>query len=309
MLVVKFNSEENVLLPSIEKLSHQALPVHFPEVEDAIQKWMKNWEARNRFDDSVGSKLLTEFPGLIAPQIKIEDLQSFRLRMSQGTIESFNEFYLLNAGKVLYLLPGEFGYHEEICRRQGRAFRFWDGEKPDAPACLILSHPFAGDGNFHPAFEQIMDWCCKWGVDVQLDLAFWGLSKKPLYIDRFPCVKSITFSLSKTYNVGNFRLGFTYWRYPHVSMDLLHEWTYLNFFNAQLSVFLLEKFPVFDLIQWAGQIQVDVCKQLSISAANSYLFGNSPEARWSEYRRAGQDARIGIQELISQRIRNGMASN
>jgi hypothetical protein len=208
----------------------------------------------------------------------------------------------LNAHKHLLLLPGEYPYHEQVFRKLNKSFSFWNFEKPDKDSYLILSLPFSGDGNVLKNYEEIIYLCEKWNIDILLDLSFFALSNKKIKIKKSARIKAITFSLSKIFDVGNYRLGMTYWSHPNTPESVLRQWTYENHFSSYLAVHLLKTFSMENLRNEAENIQKSICHQFDLTPSESYLFGLSRSEQWSTYFRQEGLARICISRLIQRQL-------
>ncbi|MBY0383640.1 hypothetical protein K2X05_00650 [bacterium] len=288
-----------------ELFEKRALPVSFPQVEPLLKTLHSEWDPRLRYYESPTKYFLFSFSEYLKTFVEIDDLSSYSPLPSQGTTGAFHTFYLINAHKELLLLPGEYPYHEQVFRKLGTSVRYWNLEKPSKESYLILSQPFSGDGNVLENYDHIIQLCELWNIDILLDLSFFALTNKKIQIKKSAKIKAISFSLSKMFDVGNFRLGITYWNtHFEVPESILREWTYENHFSSYLATSLLQKLPILQLRTEAQKIQTSLCSQFNLTPSDSYLFGLSEDPKWSSFFRKNGIARICLSKLISRNLLN-----
>ncbi len=290
-----------------ELFETRALPVTFPQVEPLLKILHTEWNPSVRYYDGPTQELLAAFSDYIKPSVQIDNLHSYTPLPSQGTTGSFHTFYLMNSHKQLLLLPGEYPYHEQVFRKLGKRVQHWNLEKPSKESYLILSQPFSGDGNILENYDRMIELCEQWNIDVLLDLSFFALTDKKIQIKKSEKIKAICFSLSKMFDVGNFRLGITYWNNTlDVPEYVLRQWTYENHFSSFLATNLLQELSMPRMRAEAQKIQKSICTRYNLTPSDTYLFGLSEDLKWSSFFRKKGLARICLSKIINQELINQM---
>ena len=122
---------------------------------------------------------------------------------SQGTQESFLNFYMMNSGKRFRVFKGEYWWHMDIWTKLNYNWAYIEDDVVRPGDVCIVSCPFALMGKKHPLLDELVKDCDRHGVEILLDFIYLPNSiNQTVNIDlSTPCINQITFSLSKTFPV------------------------------------------------------------------------------------------------------------
>ena len=227
------------------------------------------------------------------------DRNKFHPYITLGTTQSFHDFYQINYNRKLKIRKGEYPYHKAFFNSINKEWGWIDDEGIAPNDFVILSSPFSGDGNVNGT-EEILDLCNKYTVPVLLDCAFWGLSTPfSLCLNRYPCIKIISFSLSKFFNVGRLRIGMMYSQYnEQASAAILAPYHYINSWSAYIGLQLINNFPISYMNKKYRHIQKNICEKLKIFASDTVLFGIGEGEKWKDFQRDSVVNRICLSQAI-----------
>lgn len=228
------------------------------------------------------------------------NLSGFQGRyLTSGTTGSFQNFYQIHNRRRLRVFSGEYPFHRDLFRDLGLPWEVLDGRTGiDRNDFLIMSLPFSGDGNIHPMFVATLQRCEELQVPVLIDCAFAGLSDLSLPdLSEYRCIHTISFSLSKFFDMGHFRCGFEFSKYEKGANALLSEWDYGPKVAAYLGQKMIQRFP-FDFLykKYRGR-QLELCQQFDLSPSSTLLFGLGDDS-WDEFSRDGYANRICLSEAF-----------
>ena len=157
-------------------------------------------------------KFQEAFPAWIAAgtRYQLHNLDQFKyVGFSQGTQESFLNWYMMHKDKRLRVFRGDYWWHMEIWQKAGFNWKYIDDDFDIQPgdAC-ICSLPFALTGQEHERFKWLVEQCNRQGVDLLVDFIYLPNSNNVVDIDlSADCIKEITFSLSKTFPVQTAKIA------------------------------------------------------------------------------------------------------
>lgn len=234
-----------------------------------------------------------------APFLGENDLRKLEGRfLSSGTTGSFQNFYQINSQRRLRVLPGEYPFHRDLYSKLGLSWKWLDIADLHEDDCVIMSVPFSGDGNVHPLLMPILRRCEDLRIPVLLDCAFAGLSDLKLpNVTSFSCVHTLTFSLSKFFNIGHLRCGFEFSKYDLGANALLSEWDYGPKAAAYFAKLMMERFPVNYLQDKYRERQLKICHEYGLTPSATILFGLG-DASWKEFSRDGFANRVCLSEVL-----------
>ena len=223
---------------------------------------------------------------------------------SDGTTGFFHQIYLYLKKRNLAVFNGEYPYHKNICDRMGIPFdvlHLVDDIKEHH--VLLLSLPFSGDGNSINNIDHIIAVCEQRNVPMFIDLALQGLSSRKTYIPYSHCIKAMTFSLTKSFNLTRYRVGCTFIKDTIWPGNELDHWNYVNLFSIRLANFFFNHFDSDKLIEIAKIHQKNICDVLVIEPSDSYIFGLSKDS-YNEFSRDKYTNRICLSGAITQLLKN-----
>ena len=230
------------------------------------------------------------------------DKNNFHSYITLGITQSFHDFYQIQHDKTLKIMKGEYPYHKAFFMSTGRRWGWIDEGNLSSKDFVILSYPFSGNGAISGEILKILSLCNKLSIPVLLDCAFWALSKPiSICLTEYPCIKIISFSLSKFFNVGKLRLGLMFSQYKNkASSAILAPYDYINSWSAYICCQLLNNFSIDYMSKKYSLIQKEVCKELSITPSDTILFGSGKGKKWEHFLRDKKFNRICLSEAISE---------
>lgn len=161
----------------------------------------------------------------------------------------------------------------------------------DAPLAsndaVIISLPFAGNGNSLPNYQSIIDHCVLLDIPVLLDLSYYGISYN-FNFDLTPsCIKEVVFSLSKCLST-TLRLGMrlTVDCYDDIIQHMSNDRT-LNRIATNVGIDLLNTFSHDWLISRYQLLQDKVCAKLNISPTPTVTLAIGNENQHQDFYRQG----------------------
>lgn len=226
---------------------------------------------------------------------------------ANGTTETFDKFYSKYARKThrLRLWRGEYFYHQ-IQRRENFKQFAWIDEDTIAPNdVVVVSLPFSDTGNKPYDYDAVMEQCCNLKVPVMIDMAYVSLSKNQTYNLDYPCIETITTSLSKVFPVEHLRIGIRLNRYE--TDDTLDAYTnqanpYVNTVGVNVGSALINYFNqnyVYD--KW-HDTQLEACALNDVEPSNCIIFGIDTNGLYPQYNRGGDTNRLCFSRIWDERV-------
>jgi hypothetical protein len=189
---------------------------------------------------------------------------------TQGTSQTFDHFLLKHHNRNIVVFPGEFLYHQ--CA--GRSLNF--SNNITNKSALLISIPFSDFGKIHYKLHDTLHLCNQLDVPVCIDLAYWGISKNiQLDLDKFPCIKEVTASLSKPfYTLEQHRVGVRFCReYANDGISMTNEVDMYNSYSVGLGIHYMEKFSCDYMWETYNDSYYKVCKELNLQSTDTVIFG------------------------------------
>jgi hypothetical protein len=218
---------------------------------------------------------------------------------TNGTTEAFDKFYAKHSTRRFRFFKGEFVYHRLSCRNNGYDWAYIEDSKLDKNDVVIISLPFSDTGNAHEQLDYILHNCNALDIPVLLDCAYYGVCSD-IDIDlTHPCIKEVTFSLSKTFYSAYLRIGMRLTRNDDDDpLFVTNKMGYINRPSAQIGLTLLENFSP-DYIYDNYRIrQLEYCTILELEPSNCVLFGIGDE-RWNDYNRDRATNRLSFHKFLA----------
>lgn len=225
----------------------------------------------NRFQD--------EFPEWISrgQRYKLKNFELFKyVGFSQGTQESFLNWYMMHKDKRLRVFKGDYWWHMEIWSKAGFNWKYIEDEPEilENDAC-ICSYPFALTGDKHKNFDWLVDQCNKVGADLLVDFIYLPNSDQVVDIDlSADCIKEITFSLSKTFPVQTAKIAVRMLKKkPSDPMQMSNDENISNRLSGGLALELIHNFPVDYMVTKYQEKQKYWCNKLGLQSTGVVHFG------------------------------------
>jgi hypothetical protein len=236
-----------------------------------LSKHLRNCWIVNQFQDA--------FPGWIAAgtRYQLHHLDQFQyVGFSQGTQESFLNWYMMHKDKRLRVFRGDYWWHMEIWQKARFNWKYIDDDFDIQPgdACLC-SLPFALTGQEHERLKWLIEQCEHQGVDLLLDFIYLPNSNHVVDVDlSADCIKEITFSLSKTFPVQTAKIGVRMLKHkPSDPMQMSNDENICNRLSGGLALSLIQRFPVDYMVTKYLDQQQYWCQRLGLTATGVVHFG------------------------------------
>ena len=218
---------------------------------------------------------------------------------SNGTTEAFDKFYAKHSTKRFRFFKGEFVYHRLSCRNNNYDWAYIEDKKLDKNDVVIISLPFSDTGNKHVDLDYILYNCNALGIPVLLDCAYFGICND-IDIDlTHPCIKEVTFSLSKTFYSAYLRIGMRLTREDNDDpLFVTNKMGYINRLSAQVGTTLLGNFDSDYIYNKYRNRQLEYCNLLELEPSQCVLFGIGDE-RWNDYNRDRATNRLSFHKFLT----------
>lgn len=227
-------------------------------------------------------KFESAFPDWIRAgnRYKLHNFDLFKYaNFSQGTQESFLNFYMMNKDRRLRVFRGDYWWHMEIWSRSGFDWAYIEDDDIKENDACICSYPFALYGEEHPRFNWLLDECDKVGAKCLVDFIYLPNSTGVVDIDLSrPCIDEITFSLSKTFPVQTAKIALRMLkRHPKDPMQMSNDENIGNRLSAGLALELIDKFPVDYMVNKYSDAQDRWCSKLGLKKSSVVHFAYGPD--------------------------------
>jgi hypothetical protein len=195
---------------------------------------------------------------------------------SQGTQESFLNWYMMHQHKRMRVFRGDYWWHMEIWDRAGFNWKYIDDEpeihKDDA---CIISFPFALSGEKHPQYDWLIEQCEQVGASVLVDFIYLPNSNNVVDVDlSADCIKEITFSLSKTFPVQTAKIAVRMTKSKPIDpMTMSNDENIGNRLSAGLAQKIIEHYPVDYMVNKYLNQQNYWCEKLGLTKTGVVHFG------------------------------------
>ena len=206
----------------------------------------------------------------------LKNLELFKnLCYSQGTQESFLNFYITNRHKRFRVFKGEYWWHMDIWSKLNYNWEFIEEDDIKENDVCIVSYPFALYGKKHEQFDWLVEQCEKVGIEILVDFIYLPNSMNmAVDIDlSASCINQITFSLSKTFPVQcakvAIRLSKSKLRDP---MQMSNDENISNRISAGLGTEIMNNFPINHMVKKYQHLQLEWCKKLNLQPTNVVHF-------------------------------------
>jgi hypothetical protein len=133
----------------------------------------------------------------------LQNLDTFKhVCFSAGSQESFLNYYFINRNKRFRMFRGDYWWHMDIMSTSDIEWKYIEEDDLKPNDICICSYPFALTGEKHENFDWLVDQCNRKGIELLVDFIYLFNSNNVVDIDlSADCIKTITFSLSKTFPV------------------------------------------------------------------------------------------------------------
>jgi len=235
-----------------------------------------------------------------------ENLNSFKnVQITNGSVHTFDHFYLKHKNKILRTAKGEFMYHHGALKNGYMYAPMSQMSSSMKNDVFIISVPFTAYGRIHDEFFDWMDMCEEHKVPVLLDFCHAPVSKNiKINLDDYSCIETLAFSISKPFYGGeNLRVGVRFQRENEDDgIDILNsdEIEMLNLIGIGIANELITHYD-FDY-NWDtyGKIYSEVCNKLNLTETNNILYAIGGDD-YNQYNRSGVN-RICLSNEITKQL-------
>tara|TARA_B100000424_G_C22898506_1_gene477913 strand:+ start:59 stop:952 length:894 start_codon:yes stop_codon:yes gene_type:complete len=217
-----------------------------------------------------------------------------------GTTEAFDKFYCRHTDKRLRLWRGEYFYHQIQRRELFNNFAWIDECAIMQGDVVAVSMPFSDTGNIPDDYDNVMQQCVDKEVPVLVDMAYLSLTKGITYNIHYPCIETVTTSLSKVFPVEHMRIGM---RMNRESTDdtldayVKNDFPYVNTVGVEVGYRLIKHYEqnwVYN--KWCRE-QQKICEELEVEPSNCVILGIDTKQLYPEYNRGGKTNRLCFSKL------------
>ena len=287
---------------NITGLEGNALPIRDSEVLSFIKKIDDNNFFSNSLQDlTIRDRFLKEYFEWIQTSKlnKLHGIKKFKhLSYVHGTSQAFDFFYAENSKCRFRCFKGDFMYHALSWDRNYK-FSYLDDESVQKNDAVIISIPFSGNGSLHDKTLEVLEKCDLLGVPVMIDLAYYNLARGINFnLDR-PSIKSITFSLSKSfYPLDKLRVGIRCKKeFSDDPVDIFNSFDMFNKPGASLGLEIFKKFsPDHNQIKFRKK-QYQICSEFDLNPSECVIFGLGDE-RFKQFNRDSRWNRVCLSPLL-----------
>ena len=220
------------------------------------------------FDNHIKSSNMNQLSGLDEFKHKT---------FTAGTSQAFDTFWMKHHNKRFRCFKGEFFYHKANWKK----FHNWcyiGDDRICADDAVVISLPFSDYCTEHPMMKQVLCECVMFDVPVLIDCAYYGIASGVDFdLSKYPCIKEVTFSLSKTfYNANRLRAGIRYTKdFADDNIDIMNEWEQVNHISTYIGKRLLEAFEPDYTFNKFRKRQEEYCKLHNLKPTDcvSFAFG------------------------------------
>lgn len=253
------------------------------------------------FDSNVVENFLQQYRSWISSTVNntFIGLESFPYHcFTNGTTEAFDKFYINNSTRRFRCFKGEYLYHRLAWRNSNLRWAYIEDHPLDTNDAVIISYPFADTGGKHKNLEEIISRCEQLNIPVLVDCAYFGLCGDLTFDLTSPCIREVTFSLSKIFPVSHIRIGM---RLSRVDNDdalfVLNKNGYVNRLAAHIGQQFISSFGPDYIYNKYRSRQLNICELLKVKPSNSVIFGLGGHG-WEEYNRDTETNRLGLHKFL-----------
>jgi len=273
-----------------------------PAVIDYVQGLNIN---RHLLDPWISKTFEDRWPGWIqsSPHYQLNHLDLFTCTCySQGSQESFLNFYFVNREKRFRIFRGEYWWHMQIWKNLGLHWAYVEDDDIRPGDVCIVSFPFAMAGDQHPRYHWLVEQCEHQGVELLVDFIYLPNSMdQAVSVDLSPdCIRTVTFSLSKTFPVQCAKIAVRMSKDKIMDpMQVSNDENVANRLACGLGVDIMDEFAPDYMVNKYRHQQQHWCQQLGLTASKvvHFAFGKpyTDKTHWfSEFNEQHTRYNLGI---------------
>ena len=197
---------------------------------------------------------------------------------SQGTQETFLNFYIMNKDKRMRVFRGDYWWHMDIWDKANFNWAYIEDDDIRPGDVCLCSFPFALTGHKHEQFDWLIDTCNQQGIDLLVDFIYLTNSTNITEIDlSAECIKTITFSFSKTFPVQCDKIAVRLCKEkPQDPMQMSNDENILNRLASGLAIEIMNNFAPDYMVDKYATEQAHWCKKLGLTPTSVVHFALGP---------------------------------
>jgi hypothetical protein len=281
---------------------HGARPINDP----AIKKFISclNIE-HDLYNNELQEKFIEHFFSWINSSCfnSLIGLDSFtNRRLTAGTSQIFDHFYLNNKNKRSRFYKGEFMYHS-ACLKNNSEWCYIEDDIIRSQDAVIVSVPFSDWGSQRP-INQLLEQCETLHIPVLLDFAYYPCARNiNMDINSWECIDTVAFSISKAFNGAEFlRVGLRLQRKDNDDgIDVFNSVGMINRVSISIAQHLISNYSVDYNWKTYEKYYNLVCNQLNLKKTDCIMFGLGGD-EYQDYNRGGSVNRVCVSDIIGEKL-------
>jgi len=281
-----------------------AYSVHDKELVDYRDISIKMFTSRNNYSVKNAEIIKQDFlqnykQWIFSSHPKIKGIEQYNyMCFTQGTTESFYQFYIRYKNKRLRIAKGEYFFHQMmkgLWFNSKDRFAWLDDEPIKENDVVLLSVPFSDTGATPRNLEKLLCDCDKLKVPVMLDLAYINLAVDMSFDLSHPCIEYVVSSLSKVFPIENHRVGIRLQKQAFEDQLYVineYNYNYINLLSAYIGIKMMNKFSADYVFNKYRSKQLEFCQKLDLVPSYCVYFGLDYSGRFKEYNRGGNGNRL-----------------
>ena len=199
---------------------------------------------------------------------------------SCGAVDSIQSFiHRHGATRRIRFSAAEFIGAKIIVNHAAMSWEFLENAPIEKGDAVLLSLPFAGNGNMYQDLDQLLDACDALSVPVLIDCAYFGISYNATIDLTRSCITDVVFSLSKPFSTP-LRLGLRLTKeYFDDILQANSDLKIYNRYSVQVGINLLSQFSHNWLVETYQPVQEKVCKELGLTPAMTLTLADDCQRR------------------------------
>lgn len=264
--------------------------------DESITKFVKENKSLN--EDKIRQNFLQTYKDwAFSTHSDIKGIKNFnKLCYTNGTTDSFAQFFIRFRNKRLRLKKGEYFYSQMMRRLwYSENFAWLHEDKIREGDVLLISVPFSDTGSIPNDLEKVLTDCDNASVPVMLDFAYINLAVNFALDVTHPCIEYIVTSLSKVFPVEHYRIGIRMQK--KVFEDQLYvinedNYNYINLLGAYVGSTLMKSFSADYIYNKYKNKQTEMCKKYNLEVSPCVYFGIDKENQYPMYSRGNKTNRL-----------------
>ena len=253
-----------------------------------------SWQKRN--PDDIRKEFLNTYMEWMPSTHNLIGIEKYtHACFTQGTTESFAQFYIRYRNKKLRLAEGEYFYHQMMHGLWYDNFAWLSEEEIKQGDVVLISVPFSDTGDVPSYLENLLNACDEKNVPVMIDLAYINIAKGLTINLEHPCIEYVVSSLSKIFPVEHHRIGIRLQR--KMFEDQLYvvnenNYNYINLMSAHLGAKMMKEFSANYIYDKYRDAQDYYCSNYKVEVSPCVYFGIDKLNQYPTYNRGNDTNRL-----------------